>query len=95
MDYYLTSLDDDVVNKYEFSPEKGLKVDKEVFVPKASHVRKVEQYIKKFKNKTSYEKYGSKAEYMDVKTVEKIIPNGNSSPKLEAINWGAWHIRIC
>jgi len=87
----LHGLNDDGMNKYEFSPDNGLKVDKEVFVPKLSHVRKVELYIKKFKNKQFYERYGSKAKFMDAKVIGKIIPNGKKFLKyleeVENIKW--------
>lgn len=55
----LWSMDDDKTNKYEYNPEKGLVTDKEVFMPKASHILAVERFIKPFQNKAYFEKYGS------------------------------------
>jgi hypothetical protein len=87
----LWKINDDSTNKYEFNPGEGLKTDKEIFTPKASHVKKVESFIKPFKNKKYFEAYGSDSDHIDWKHIRPIIPHSAQFKKylkrIESIKW--------
>jgi len=87
----LWEMDDDKTNKYEFNPIEGLITDKEVFTPKLSHTKRVESYIKPFKDEKYFDRYGSSSKYMNWKVIKNILPNALKFRKylkrVESIKW--------